>query len=52
LTEVYIKTDFKEVGCEDVDCIDLDEIAGCCEDATRPLGYINDRKFLGELSYC
>jgi len=50
LTAVYIKTNFKEVGCEDVDCIDLAEIAGCCEDGNRPSGYINDREF-GELSY-
>lgn len=50
MTAVYIKTNFKEVGCEDVDCIDLAEIAGCCEDGNRPSGYINDREF-GELSY-
>jgi hypothetical protein len=52
LTAVYIKTDVKEVGFEDVDCMDLAEIAGCCEDDNRPLGYTNDREFLGELSYC
>jgi hypothetical protein len=52
LTAVYIKTDVQEVGCEDVGCIDLAEIAGCCEDGNRPLGYINTREFLGELSYC
>jgi hypothetical protein len=52
LTAVYIKTDVKEVVCEDVDCIDLAGIAGFCEDGNRPLGYINDREFLGELSYC
>jgi len=54
LTVVYIKTNLKEVGCEDMDymdCIDLAEIAGCCEDGNRPSGYINDREFLGELSY-
>ena len=48
-------TKVKEVGCEDVDCIDLTEIVGCCEDGNRPLGYINDRndgEFLGERSYC
>jgi len=49
LTVVYIKTDVKEEDCEDVDCIDLVEIAGYCEDVNRPLGYTNDREFLGEL---
>jgi len=50
LTALYIKTDVKEVGCEDVDCIYLAEIAGCCEDGNRPLGYINDKEFLGSLA--
>ena len=52
MTVVYIETDVEEISCENVDCIHLAELAACREDCNRPLGWINDGEFLGELSGC
>ena len=41
--------DLQEVGCGDMDWIDLGQLAGTCECGNEPLGSIKCREFLDQL---
>jgi hypothetical protein len=48
-----IKTDLKEIGCEDVDCSSgsgQSVVAGSCEHGNERSGFIKDWEFLDQLS--